>query len=442
MKYPSRTKMQYRRSRRTTAGTGLRAYSLGWPMPGVAILILAAAALGACDREPLAPVRTPVAAVQIVAPAAELEVGGTMQLSAVTHDRDGRPLPGRTVVWSARETGLVEVTPSGLLTALVAGTVHVRATSEGRIGEVILTVLPEPVGSIQILPEWGQVLELPDSARLTATVRGRDGRELAGRTVTWRSSDTAVARVGPDGVVESRGVGTATISATSGGQTDEVLVRVLSRVRWIDLGTTFRAIRSGESVQLTARVLGERDVPLDRPVVWTSSDPGIVTVDATGLVTGRRPGSVHVSATAEGRTGTIIVSVDTVWTERRLVATGAGVPPVELFTAVRIVDGEPRTVRFEAREGSLRISSPGSRYQLRVSGMLHVEGRPSVETTFSCEGTVGYAMLTGAELYTPDPGAPGTPIQFEAMILPDGGRVLRGRLQPDLPEVSLSFREE
>ncbi|HEX7118336.1 MAG TPA: Ig-like domain-containing protein, partial [Longimicrobiales bacterium] len=40
---------------------------------------------------------------------------------------------------------------------------------------------------------------LGDSARLTATVRDADGEPVPGATIMWSSTDTAVAKVNPDG---------------------------------------------------------------------------------------------------------------------------------------------------------------------------------------------------------------------------------------------------
>ncbi|TDC52902.1 hypothetical protein E1212_07090 [Jiangella ureilytica] len=55
------------------------------------------------------------------------------------------------------------------------------------------------------------------------------------------------------------------------------------------------------SVQLNAQVISPRgDVLAGRTVQWTTSDPNIATVDATGKVTGVNAGAVFLIATAEG----------------------------------------------------------------------------------------------------------------------------------------------
>jgi alpha-tubulin suppressor-like RCC1 family protein len=44
-------------------------------------------------------------------------------------------------------------------------------------------------------------------------------------------------------------------------------------------------------------------------VTWTSSDPTVATIDATGLATGRSPGSTTIGAAADGRSGSTTLTV-------------------------------------------------------------------------------------------------------------------------------------
>ena len=56
---------------------------------------------------------------------------------------------------------------------------------------------------------------------------------------------------------------------------------------------------AGDTVRITAHVLDQRARVLSgAPVTWTSGDPSVATVDATGLVTGLREGWANVTATS------------------------------------------------------------------------------------------------------------------------------------------------
>ena len=72
---------------------------------------------------------------------------------------------------------------------------------------------------------------------------------------------------------------------------------------------TFGAI--GDTVLLAAAVVGPEGVVVEAPeVTWTSGDPGVARVDATGLVTARHIGVTTVTATYDSVTaGTVEVAV-------------------------------------------------------------------------------------------------------------------------------------
>ncbi|HUG27874.1 MAG TPA: Ig-like domain-containing protein [Gemmatimonadales bacterium] len=82
----------------------------------------------------------PVAAVEVTAGVATLEAGESTQLQAVTRDSIGGVLAGRQVAWSSSNNAAAIVSPTGLVTAMGAGSATISATSEGRSGSAILLV--------------------------------------------------------------------------------------------------------------------------------------------------------------------------------------------------------------------------------------------------------------------------------------------------------------
>lgn len=69
-------------------------------------------------------------------------------------------------------------------------------------------------------------------------------------------------------------------------------------------------IEIGATQQLTATVLDVHGAVIDgAPVIWASSSPAVATVSSTGLVTGVAPGSVDITATSEGTSGSAVVAV-------------------------------------------------------------------------------------------------------------------------------------
>jgi hypothetical protein len=84
---------------------------------------------------------------------------------------------------------------------------------------------PAPVASVQIAPST-ITIGPTDLHQLDVAVRAANGTLLHGRQITWRSSNEAVARVSPTGIVSAQGEGTATVTASSGGRQGQAEIRV------------------------------------------------------------------------------------------------------------------------------------------------------------------------------------------------------------------------
>jgi endo-1,4-beta-xylanase len=92
----------------------------------------------------------------------------------------------------------------------------------------------------------------------------------------------------------------------------------------------------GDAVQLAVEILDAAERPLvDRPVSWTSSDPGVASVDDTGRLTAVAPGTATIRAEAEGKTGTLAVTVVPVTIH--LVVVGPDTGSVEVGNAKELV---------------------------------------------------------------------------------------------------------
>ena len=111
------------------------------------------------------------------------------------------------------------------MTAVGAGTATITATSEGQSGTASVTVTTVPVATVSVAPA-SLSLAVGQTGQLTATLRDAAGTVLTGRTVTWSTSATGLATVTTSGLVTAVGAGTATITATSEGQSGSATVTV------------------------------------------------------------------------------------------------------------------------------------------------------------------------------------------------------------------------
>lgn len=81
------------------------------------------------------------------------------------------------------------------------------------------------------------------------------------------------------------------------------------RVQWlgarngavdVEISTPRPTLARGERARMGAIVTGGDGSALDRPIEWLSSAPGVASVDATGRVTGNRPGRAQIRARVDG----------------------------------------------------------------------------------------------------------------------------------------------
>ena len=169
---------------------------------------------GVADTAVVTVTPAPVTSVMVTPTSASVLQGQTLQLTATIKDSAGNVLSGRAVTWTSSDASVATVSSSGLVRAVATGSVTITATSEGRSGTAAIVVANTPVASVVVTPTSAGVL-VGGTVQLAASPRDAAGNALAGRTVTWASSNNGVATVNGSGVVTGVTVGSATITATS-----------------------------------------------------------------------------------------------------------------------------------------------------------------------------------------------------------------------------------
>jgi uncharacterized protein YjdB len=164
-------------------------------------------------------------------------------------------------------------------------------------------VIPESVfksGKPQGLTVSAHSLELinPGSEhQLTATVSPSN---IFDKTVLWSSDNPSVVSVSSTGVITARAAGEATVTATlkyDDRYKDSCRVTV-SLIRATGVTTDHQLLKmliSDPPCQLTATVSPSN--AFNKTVAWSSSDPSVVSVSATGLVTAKSLGTATVTVT-------------------------------------------------------------------------------------------------------------------------------------------------
>jgi uncharacterized protein YjdB len=137
-----------------------------------------------------------------------LDRGKTYQLTATVKPAGADP----TVIWSSSNTTIVEVDSNGVLTGKAAGKATITAKTINGYSSTCTVTVTIPVESIVVDPATCTI-PLKGAKVLKATVYPSDA---SSKTVTWSSSNTAIATVSSTGTVTAKSVnGTVEIYAAA-----------------------------------------------------------------------------------------------------------------------------------------------------------------------------------------------------------------------------------
>lgn len=279
-------------------------------VPGIATI--SATALGAIASATVTVTVPPVATVGVALAQSSLLPGAQTVATATARGANGATLEGRVAVWSSGNPQIASVDASGAVTAVSPGTTNITATVEGQSGNATVTVLPFPVASVT-LAVTNASMRVGQVQIATATARDASGNALSGRTLTWSSSNSAVASVSPTGAITAVSVGAAAISVASEGQFAVATVTVTPNVASIDLTLAQTTLIAGAQTQATAVVRDAAGGALaNEPVAFSSSNASLASVTSTGLVTSIAPGTVNITATSGAVSRSVALTINPV----------------------------------------------------------------------------------------------------------------------------------
>ncbi len=149
----------------------------------------------------------PVTGISLNTSSMTMKVGETKALSATVTPSNATD---KTVTWKSSNTSVATVDSNGKVTAKSAGSATISATAGSFTANCSVTVVV-PVVSVS-LNKTELTLEKGKNATLTATINPSNATD---KTVTWKSSNTAIATVDQNGKVTAAEVGSAVITVTT-----------------------------------------------------------------------------------------------------------------------------------------------------------------------------------------------------------------------------------
>ena len=276
----------------------------------------------------------------------------------------------KSVTWKSSNEAVATVDANGKVTAVAVGETTITATTtdgSNLSASCKITIVATPAESIT-LNVTEVSLKVNGTTILTATVLPETATN---KSVTWTSSNEAVATVDANGVVTAVAVGEAIITATTTDGTNlsaSCKVTVVPTLAMsIELDKTELDAMEMTEFQLTATVLPENTT--NKGVVWSSSDNEIASVDETGLVKMLRVGSVVITATTVDGSDlsaschiTIVVGIDDLEEDNVIVATigdNIVVKNAKLGSVVNVYASNGALVASEeATDGSVVVEAP------------------------------------------------------------------------------------
>jgi uncharacterized protein YjdB len=370
----------------------------------------------------------PVARIRIDPWSISLPAGGSQQLTAQLWDADGNALEGREVSWSSNRRH-VTVDATGKVTALDSGSVAtITAVSEGRQAYAAVTITssggdsgPNPVASVVVSPATASVL-VGQTTQLTATLRDAENNQLTGRTITWSSSNPAVATVNGSGLVSGVGQGGATITATSEGQSGSAAITVNvaqpAPVASVTVTPATDSLEVGQTTQLTAVTRDANgNVLTGRAIAWSSSNAAVATVNSSGLVSAVGQGGATITASSEGQSGSAAITVTVPPPTVAVVTVTPSNADLETGESVQL------TATARSSNGTIIsgqtfswLSSNPAVATVSSSGLVQAVSAGSATITATTSGVSGNASIT---VTAPPPPPPPPPADGNALFFSD-----------------------
>jgi uncharacterized protein YjdB len=224
-------------------------------------------------------------------------------------------LGSRVPSWASSNAAVATVSSDGRVTGVSVGSANIVATVDGKSANAAITVdpaAPEPVATVAVSLS-AQNVNVGQTAQATAVLRDASGAVLTGRSVTWSSAAPQLASVSSSGLVTTIAAGSASIVATSEGQSGSATLVIGSTapapVATVTLSVTSTSMFVGQTQTIGVTLKDAQGNTLSgRTIAWSSSSLSVLTVSPSGTVTAVGSGTSTVTATSEGKSGSVTIT--------------------------------------------------------------------------------------------------------------------------------------
>lgn len=221
----------------------------------------------------------------------------SMTVGVTVPEQNNRPVSSRSVIWASSNPRIINVSPVGEVTGIAPGSADIVVTGFGQ--QVRLpAVVHQAVEVMLVTPTQGEIpVQLGGHAVFKARFEADDGSEVSEARAIWSVEDTSVAVFDEAGSrVIGRKLGTTTLTAV--GPSAEFAAQWTLRVvtGGISVGAPRMSMQPTDTRQLVASFIDDGGTVMGEAtgIDWTSSDPAVVTVNDSGVVTAAGTGRARV----------------------------------------------------------------------------------------------------------------------------------------------------
>ena len=221
--------------------------------------------------------------------------------------------------WSTSSSSIASVS-YGKITGKSAGTATITMKYNGYTESVTIKVVEKPTYELSITPEVQSVIDDKQS-QLTAVYKTLRGTEIINvedvtSKASWSTPSASIAHVSIGGKVTAVSEGSTTVTAKYEGLTATCTVVVTPRqVYELAFSETSLKLNKGESkavdIMYNYYIDGElrSSSKIGSLANLTSSNTSVATISSTGIIRGVAAGTATISATYQGLTATMTVTV-------------------------------------------------------------------------------------------------------------------------------------
>jgi uncharacterized protein YjdB len=247
--------------------------------------------------------------------------GAGYQLAAYVENAAGKLSSANKARWKSLDPDVAEVDGEGIVRGASAGVARVVAEQRGSADTALIAVGDAvQIDHVEVDPT-SVLVTTGDSLELRATAYDDAGQKIVGLDFAWASSDDAVATVSGKGFVRAAAAGEAALVAAPIDPREGQPFEGLSASASLTVRDPNRTVIvspdpakldwPGAETQLVATVLDENGSRVDGvSVEWSSLNPEVAEVSATGWLTSKKAGTALITAAiAFGATDTIQAQV-------------------------------------------------------------------------------------------------------------------------------------